>query len=441
MLKKNRSFAILFTAYGLSAFGDYLDLMAVSILLGFVWKADAMTIALLPLAYAVPGIVLGPWAGALADRWNRRNLMIAADLVRGILTALLLFAPNAALLLGGIAARSAARVFHYPAQQAITRAVVPPDQLLRATSLNGAVFQLSKIVGPLVGASVSAAITPSVCLAINAACFVLSAALLLRIPAGQGRSAVPAEAGAPRPDGGRGAWRNSWRLLLASRVLTVSIAFSLLGMGGIQLVDAQITVLLREIAPQRPEWIGWLVTAIGAGGLAGVAWLRRFRRLTAYGWLLGGGLTLIGILFAGAGMFRPGTPLGLFLIVAFIGGIGTGFTSTGMNYILQKETPPDAVGRMSGIYDSLGSVVFVAAPLAGGLLVGWWGASATFLFVGIAVGCIGLSGVGLRNVLWGKARSPGHAPSGEPGEAAADHEPGGETSAASDIRSFGRGTA
>ncbi|WP_276354825.1 MFS transporter [Cohnella caldifontis] len=410
MLKNNRSFAKMFAAYGLSAFGDYLDFMAVSILLGFIWKADAMTIALLPLTYALPSIVLGQWAGTLADRRNRRDLMIAADLIRALLTAALLFAPNAGMLLALIAARSAARVFHYPAQQAMTRAVVSPDQLLQATSLNGAVFQLSKILGPLLGASVTAAFSPSGCLAVNAVCYLLSAALLIRIPAEQGKAA-PAEAKSSERAGARPAWRDSWRILLRNRILWVSIAFSLLGLAGIQLVDAQITVLLREIAPNRPALIGWLVTAIGAGGLAGVAWLRRFRQLSAYGWLLGGGLALIGGMFAAAGMFRPETPLWFMLAVSFAGGIGTGFTSTGMNYILQKETPPEAIGRISGIYDSLSSVVFVAAPLTGGALIGWWGASVTFLSVGLFVGCVGLAGMALRRALWGTAKPIGSSPS------------------------------
>jgi len=408
MLRTNRSFAKMFFAYGLSAFGDYLDFMAVSILLGFVWRADAMTMALLPLSFAVPGIVLGQWAGIVADRRNKRNLMIAADLVRALLTSAMVFAPHAGMLLALIALRSAARVFHYPAQQAMTRSVVAPGQLLRATSLNGAVFQLSKVLGPLLGASVAAAFSPSGCMAANAVCFVLSALLLLLVPAGQGRPAVavPAnEGGAPaKKSGFFSAWGEGWHVVARSRVLLASLLFSLAGLAGIQLIDAQIPILLRGVAPDRPELLGWLVTAIGAGGLASVAWLRRFNQLTAYGWLLGGGVALIGLMFAAAGLFRHGMPSGLMLAVFFVGGIGTGLTSVGMNYILQKETPPEAIGRVSGIYDSLSGVAFVIAPLAGGALMEWRGASFPFLSAGLLVGCLGLAGVVLRRLLWGTAK-------------------------------------
>lgn len=402
MLRSNRSFAKMFFAYGISAFGDYFDFMAVSILLVYVWKADAMTVAFMPLSFAVPGILFSQWAGILADRWNKRNLMIAADAIRALITVMMIFSPNAWTLIGLAALRSTARVFHYPAQQAMTRNVVGADQLLQATSLNGAVFQLSKVLGPLLGASVAAAFSPLGCMAVNAASFFLSALLLLWVPAGQGSVLAEASSAAELPL--RSAWRDGWRILLQSRALLVSIIFSLIGLAGIQLIDAQIAVLLRDAIPERPELIGWIVTAVGAGGLASVSWLRRYRQLTGYGWLLGGGVALIGLMFSVFGLFKPDTPLWFILIASFVGGVGTGFTSTVMNYILQKETPEGAIGRASGIFDSLSSAIFVIAPLTGGAFIGLWGASRTFLFVGGAVGAVGLIGIALRRSLWSTRR-------------------------------------
>lgn len=400
MLRKNRSFAKMFTAYGLSAFGDYFDFMAVTILLGFVWRVDAMTIALFPLCFALPSILFGQLAGILADRWNKRNLMIITDLIRAAFTVMLIFAPNAGVLLVIVALRSTARVFHYPAQQAMTRAVVGEDQLLQATSLNGAVFQLSKILAPLLGASVAASFSPAICMAVNAATYILSAALLFWVPAGQGR--VDADEPLTQEKAGlRSAWREGWRFLIRSRALQVSIAFSMTGLAGIQMIDVQFPVLFRDIAPEQPDLMGWVVSAIGAGGLLSVTWLRRYEQLSAYGWLLGGGVLLIGLMFAVSGLFQPSTPNWIMLLLYFLGGIGTGFTSTGMNYILQKETPPEAIGRVSGIFDSISSVIFLAAPLIGGAFIELWGAAYTFLIVGLSIGGVGLVGVLLQRLLWG----------------------------------------
>ncbi|WP_372631215.1 MFS transporter [Cohnella sp.] len=398
LLRANRAFAKMFAAYGLAAFGDYLDFIAVSIVMGFVWKADPMTMALLPLSYAVPGILFSQLAGILADRWNKRNLMIATDLIRAALTLMLIFAPDVWTLLGLLGLRSAVRVFHFPAQQAMTRAVVEPGQLLQAASLNGAVFQLSKVFGPLLGASLASAFSPSACMAVNAACYVLSALLLLSIPA---RSVPAAEQPLDEKHGSMGkAWKEGWLIVLKTRLLLTSILFALTGLAGIQLIDAQITTLVREVSPERPELLGWLVASIGAGGLAGVFWLRRLKTLTAYGWPLGGGVALIGFMFAAAGFFRPDTPMWFILLSSFAGGIGTGLTSAGMNYIVQKETPADAVGRISGIMESLSGALFVGAPLAGGALVRFCGVSSAFLFVGLAVGVVGIAGMTLRRRLW-----------------------------------------
>ncbi|MFD0590272.1 MFS transporter [Paenibacillus sp. GCM10027627] len=410
MLRKNRSFAKMFAAYGLSAFGDYFDFMAIAILLGFVWKADAMTMALVPLSFAIPGILFSQMAGIAADKWNKRNIMLATDFIRAVLTVALIFAPNALVLLGLIALRSTARVFHYPAQQAMTRNVVAEEELLQATSLNGAVFQLSKVLGPLLGASVAAAWSPSICMAVNAACFVLSACLLLSVPAEQGRPAT-VEDRSQETIGLASAWRDGWRMLWHSRALQMSICFCLFGLAGIQMIDAQIAILLREAAPGRPELIGWLVTAIGAGGLAAVAWLRRYQQLSAYGWLLGGGVALIGLMFAALGTVGEHTPVLLILLASFIGGIGTGLTSTGMNYIMQKETPPEAIGRVSGIFDSLCSAIFIVAPLTGGAFIKLWGASSTFVYVGVVIGVVGLSGIALQKWLWRKEQPAERSPS------------------------------
>ncbi|MCK9905324.1 MFS transporter, partial [Frankia sp. Cpl3] len=101
-----------------------------------------------------------------------------------------------------------------------------------------------------------------------------------------------------------------------------------------------------------------------------------------------------------------GQPIALLLTGAFIGGIGTGLTSVGSNYLRQKESPIDAVGRVMGIFNSLQSVVCIIAPLIGGVMVTTIGVSYAFQVIGCAVGVLGVVGILWRNQFWGKpARS------------------------------------
>ncbi len=392
MLWKNRCFRQMFLAHGISSFGDWFDFIALAILLGFVWQADPRTIALMPIAFAVPGMLLSQLAGVLADRWPKRQVMIVTDLVRAALTVLLLFAPNAYAVLGLILLRSTAKVFHFPAQQALTRQVVPVEQLFQATTMNGTVFQLAKVIGPMLGGSLAATTSPYFCIAVNAASYIGSALLLLFVR----HKEAPAISGAAAVKETRAfnaAWKEGWRVVMTNRLLLVSILFSLAGTMAIQLIDAQLSVLFREVSPDNPELIGWTVTAVGCGALVTVAIMYRMNKQHGYAWLLGGGLFLIGAMFAWLGLYR--TELGLFwpLIGSFFGGIGTGFSSIAGNYLLQKESPGEAVGRVSGIYESLSSLMFIVAPLLGGMLIHTFGAALTFQWVGVLIGGLGLVGM------------------------------------------------
>jgi MFS family permease len=403
LLWNNRVFVRMFAAYSLSTLGDWFDFIAVTMLLGYVWQADPMLMALLPLVYAGPGLVLGQVAGFLADRRNKLRLMIATDLCRALLTAAAVFAPDPAWLFGVMLLRSCAMAVNAPAQQALTRHVVPPEQLLRAASLNGTAYQLGKLLGPLLGGTMAAFVSPSACLIVNACSFLLSAAILSS--AGNVEEARPTAAAQEERSGFGESWKEGWQILIRSRVLFASTLYSLIALMAVQLVDAQFVVILREKAPAHPELLGWKTSAIGLGALLTVTGLGRFREITAYGWVLGGGVLLIGGAFAWLGLYRPGSGIHWLLIAAFLAGVGTGLTSVGSAYLRQKETPKEAIGRVMGIFDSLTSAIFIAAPLLGGLLITAWGASLSFQRIGFLIAAIGAAGILLQRVIWGRRRT------------------------------------
>ncbi len=399
LLQKNHLFRKMFIAYGLATLGSWFDFIAVAILLGFIWHADPLTIALLPLMYAGPGILFGQIAGILADRWNKLHIMIYSDLIRAAFTLLLIFAPHPFWTLPLIFCRSVANVFHTPAQQAMTRSVVSEEELLKASTLNGAVFQAGKVFGPLIGGSAAAAFSPKLCMLVNICCFILSACFLLSI---KKHTEVERTYESLQQDIRLGkAWKEGWAIILGNRLLLFSLLFSLTGIIAIQMVDAQFAVILREKAPEYPQLVGWTVAAIGIGALITVAWFHRYNQISAYGWMFGGGMVLIGILFASFGLYQAGQPIWLLLCPALIGGVGTGLTSVASTYLLQKEAPKEAVGRVMGIVDSIQSAVFITAPLGGGLFIHAMGASESFQWIGCAIITIGLVGISIQRLLWG----------------------------------------
>jgi MFS family permease len=141
-----------------------------------LWVAAVLIVEFLPTI--VVGLLLGP----LLDRLERRSLMIGADVVRVGVFVALPFATNAATVVGLALVAGLATGFFRPAVYAGIPNLVPDEELPAANALLQTVENASWAVGPLLGGALTAAAGPSVSYAINAASFVVSVALLVRIP-------------------------------------------------------------------------------------------------------------------------------------------------------------------------------------------------------------------------------------------------------------------
>jgi MFS family permease len=129
-----------------------------------------------------PTIIVGLLLGPLLDRLERRSLMIAADAVRiGVFVALP-FAPSAGWVVGLAAVAGLATGFFRPAVYAGIPNLVPDEELPRANALLQGVENLSWALGPLLGGVLTAAAGPSLAYGINAASFLVSILLVVRIP-------------------------------------------------------------------------------------------------------------------------------------------------------------------------------------------------------------------------------------------------------------------
>ncbi|MDN4068234.1 MFS transporter [Paenibacillus vini] len=397
-----RSYRSMFSAYALASFGDWFDALAIQVLVVYRWGIDPFMIALIPVCMALPSVLFSSFAGTLADRVQQAKLMMFCDLLTVLLTVGVLFAPNFAWLLPLLALRAMAGVFHVPAQQALTRRVVPADLLLQATSYNGLVGQGSKVAGPLLGAVTLAVLSPQACILINMGARLLSALLLLglwRLPhstAGQDRN--PDKERIRKPSFWS-EWKEGWTFLWHRKVVLNTIIFGFIGLAAILMVDYQFPTLFKSISPRNEALTGQVVAAIGAGAVGALIILNRLGKIN-YGWGLGGGCGLIGLGVALLGLCPPGTHLATMLGFGLLLGAGNGAYILTQNYILQKETSPDVVGRVFGIQNTMNSLVMLTAPLAGGLLIRAVSVGAAFLSIGVVMVGLGLLGVLFRRQLW-----------------------------------------
>ncbi|QJD84600.1 MFS transporter [Cohnella herbarum] len=402
-LLRNKIYMRVYSAYAAATFGDWFDTLAIQVLVGYRWQASPLMLALIPIANALPSILLGSFAGVAADRLNKLKLMRICDLLTAALTLLLLLAPNMYWLLPLLMLRASISSLNVPAQQALTRRLVRDDQLLQATSLNGIVNQGSKIAGPLLGGFALTFLSPHWCILLNACFRVISYLLLLTVnnfEAENERKAGDEEQRIPL----RKMWQEGWGFILHSRLLLVTMLFGLTGSLAIQMIDFQFTSLFRSVAPNRESLLGWMVAAAGAGAVLIIVAMNKMNRAAGYGWKFGSGYALIGIAVGGLGLLPAGVSVLPVLALGFVLGIGNGLFIVTFNYCLQKETPSHMTGRVFGIQSTILGFVMIGAPLLGGLLVQVAGPSRTFLNMGLAITGIGIAGIVLGKVLWPSTR-------------------------------------
>ncbi|SDE68171.1 Major Facilitator Superfamily protein [Fontibacillus panacisegetis] len=403
-LLRNKVYMRVYSAYTAAAFGDWFDILAIQVLVGYRWQASPLMLALLPIANALPSILLGSVAGVAADRLNKLKLMRICDLFTAALTLLILLAPNMVWLFPILIVRAAISTLNVPAQQALTRSIVKEEQLLQATSLNGIVNQGSKIGGPLLGGLALSFLSPQWCIVLNA-CFRLSSYLLLWSVGKEAVNSVEegkktSKSAEKQKESLSIIWKEGWSFIICSRLLLSSMIFGLIGALAIQMIDFQFTSLFRELAPDQESLLGWMVAASGAGAIIIILIINKMNREVRYGWRLGSGYALIGVSIGGLGLLPQDGSVLAVLILGFVLGIGNGIYMVTFNYCLQKETPPDLIGRVFGIQSTILGVVMIVAPLLGGLTVQAVGPARTFLSFGLVILVIGLIGILFGKLLW-----------------------------------------
>ncbi|SDJ09151.1 MFS transporter [Salimicrobium halophilum] len=397
---KDRNFIKYFSANLLSNLGNWFDFVAVLILFRYTWEAEPMLIALIPVMYAIPSILLGQFAGVFADRRNKLKILVHSDWIRAGLTFLLVFTGSPMFALPVLLLRNTVGVISLPAQQGLMRSIVEEEDLMKAVTINGSLFQLVKVVGPLLGGSVAGALSPQFSIAINAFSFLLSGVILTRVSVKHRQPTGEEEEAASEKSGFLASWKEGWTFVIHSRILFASILFGIVSTLVIQMIDAQLVTLFSEVFPERAGVTGWVISAIGVGSLLMVVLLNKLEKIQKYGWFFGAGSLLIGIMTGGFGYLSEYNFIAAAIGFALIGGIGNGLVFTAIQYLIQKEPPKEAIGRVSGIIDSTLSLLFIIGPLLGGLVISQLGVLYAFRVIGAGLAMIGLLGILLQKFIW-----------------------------------------
>ena len=358
------------TAEGLSSTGDAVFWVG---LLVWLLRFDNGTalIALAAVARLLPRVVFGPAGGVIADRYDRRVLVVGLDLVRSLLMVALALWVGAGngpgVVLAGVLVVYVLAAPYRPALTAGIPLVVGERDAASANALDGAVRQVMTFLGPLLGTVVLWLGAPAWAFAVNAATFTLSAILLAQVTRLGG---TPPAARARRFGRRTKSWWASLREGIGSvaqqpgLTLTVWLVFVFSVARGFELV--LLVLVAEDKLGMGAKGVGILNAAIGVGALCMVPLVGRVARINrpAAAVVLSLLLTSVPLALLGA-IERAGTACAVLVAV----GVGVVIFEVLAVTIAQRVSRIEELGRVFGIQNMAVNGGKLVGALLGPLLV------------------------------------------------------------------------
>jgi MFS family permease len=356
-----RDYAVLWTGALISNIGTWVQTAALLWLIKDVLKSNTW-VGAVNLANFAPVLLLVPLAGSLADRYNRRKIILAGQVVMMLGAFALGIAASAhsdskAVILITVTIIGVAFALNFPAWQAILPDLVQPSDLLNAVALSSAQWNLARFIGPIIGAAMLAAFSPATAFYANAISFLFVIAAVLVIQPKRG--VMPAPTGTIRHDvvaGWAYVWQRKWMVyLLVALTFTAFFGFAYIVL---------IPSLVKDVLHKGAAAYGFLLGMTGLGAVIAaplVTWLdrhfaeRNIIKAAAFG--------LGALLLA----FAASRTYWLSCVISV--GLGTCFLIIGSatNSVLQGNSGREMRGRVVGLY----IMIYVGVSALGGQFMGY----------------------------------------------------------------------
>ena len=403
MAKLNRipGYRALLVARVISSGIVWVDFTLIFSLLSYHWHADAVTVGVAAALYGLPGLVLGPFFGALADRLNPVTILVVSYLARCLSSVFLMVVPDVNLFVLLVLIKGLANLGATPAEQVIVRSMLSKEQFVSNASIMTTIDQLTKICAPLLGAGMASLHHPV---------------------AGFGFSAVLGLAGAlcvgllrkhvdmsKRNEASKQAPRHLQALLSLVRDNgTFRLAFiaAIAQTAVLALYDPLLALFLKGKGMPTAVF-GMIVSSTAAGAILGALLFKRVRAKSEQGTATIG-LAAFGLTVAVPGLLAVADitiPAGVLLAFWVANGCFYGLTAMSFGVAMQQQCPHQMIGTVSATARSVQLAVLVLGPLAGAAL-------SKQLSIPLVFVLSGLLAMLIAGALWGtsqiKALGPFH---------------------------------
>lgn len=406
LLKRNRNYRYVWAGQVVSEIGDYFNNIAV-FSLAMETTGSGLVVSGVMLARAIPAVLAGPAAGVALDRFNRKQIMIASDIVRAVvaLAFVLTLKPGGSWLLYALSALLMfASPFFTSGRSAILPAIASPEELHTANSLTQTTQWATMTFGTLMAGFAVAKLGYEWAFIINSASFVFSTCAIWQLRVREGfrakRAAGAAQAFRPWRDYAEGLqYVRSEPLMMGIGMISVGWA---MGGGAAQIL---FTLFGEQVFHRGAAGIGTIWGFAGVGLLAGGALghlagkrvgFTGYKRTVSIAYVLHG---VTYIVFSLLPVYWEA------LVFIALSRVGMAVTSV-MNYSqLLKHTPDEFRGRVFSTMESLRWSVMIVSMAAAGVASQYWSPRT----IGVVAGIFGaLTGAGWAWADWrGWLREPG----------------------------------
>jgi MFS family permease len=368
---KDRDLNVLVGGVGLSALGDWLALVPLTLALQET-TGSGMTIALLYVAFWAPSVVLAGPAGLLSDRYDPRRVLLLASVAQALVAVALAFASGTALTLGLAALLGIGFAVAQPAEFALVPRVAGEARIAVANGRVETARYAGFAIGPLLGGVLAAAGGLQIAMLVNAGTFLVVGlvAIVVRCPHLEFCLV-------PEPVESR-AWSGA-RYLVQDRVLAVVMTVAFVSLLFMTTQWAANVFFVKEDLGLGDFGFGVVLASWTVGMALGATLLPR--RIGTGALALA---AVVAIVVQGLGLAGPTLWLVPALAVAFffVGGVAHGTKNVLVRTLIHERVPGSLHGRAFSAYNGLRNAAELVALVSGGVLVTVLGARGTMFLAG-----------------------------------------------------------
>ena len=399
-----RDYRNLFAGQVVSDIGDGITLLLVLLVINDL-TGSTFALALMAIAEAVPAFTVGLAAGVYVDRWNRRRVMLAADLLRAAIVLSFGLVQTAALVpllyVLGFTQASIGSFFR-PARGAMLPHIIPAEGLPAANSL----AQGSQVVGGVIGAGIAGLLfgvfgSAPIGFAIDAATFLISFAFISRIAASAGEIRGEEHAAA-RNTGMLTSIRTGIDVVRGSRVLAgilMASAVTMLGLGAVNVLF--VPLIVNELGVSA-TWMAGIDLAQTIGMLGAAALVTTLVRRIAPTSIITLGLVGIGVCI---GLMAGVSSVWQVLVILVAVGLFVTPLQAMVQTLVQTSAGDATRGRVVSLLQAATSTASVTSMAIGGVMADLTSVRTVFLAAGVVV----LMAAGVAVVMFRGVRRPERA--------------------------------